>query len=242
MDPAEETYRSDEIKVVLADPSGPGPASPGLEERDTVKTVVTVSGDPQAAAQLEESVRRRLLENMQVRGESSARQNPIRRLREPVSALQAQKDAGECCIEIPVITFDSPEEEEVSVREEGDEGSEDSSTLRQTSGPSEEFHLCRETASSECSAGPQLPDAGGSDADEADAPQPGLDCHAFLRLPPSVARCGPGGRTHIRGLSMDSGKDAVLLSDHSHHSVSGGFCLPPSNPPHQTFEPVLRPP
>ncbi|CAG10054.1 unnamed protein product [Tetraodon nigroviridis] len=121
VDPAEETYRSDEIKVVLADPSGPGPASPGLEERDTVKTVVTVSGDPQAAAPLEESVRRRLLENTQTR------------------------------------------------------------RMRRSQG---------------------------------------LDCHAFLRLPPSVARCGPGGRTHIRGLSMDSGKDAVLLSDHSHHSTT----------------------
>lgn len=118
-------------------------------------------------------------------------------------------------------------------QEEGDQGSEDNSTLRRTTSLSEEFHLCRETASPECSdvdqrhpglqkirgaaAAPQpTNEDGSSDADNTEAPQQSL---AFLRLPPTLARCGPGGRTHIRGLSMDSGKDAVLLSDHSHHTV-----------------------
>lgn len=127
-------------------------------------------------------------------------------------------------------------------QEEGDGGSEDDSTLRQTTSQSEEFHLCRETASSECldtdqrhadwprtsdsTAGPQLTNDNSSsgidvpsDADNVDTPEPNVDLRGFLHLPPTLGRYGPGGKTHIRGLSMDSGKDAVLLSDHSHHTV-----------------------
>lgn len=223
--------------MVLADTSGPGPASSGP---DTVKIIITMSCDPQTAAQLEESVKRRLLENTQVRGEfhSSTQQNHSQHLQEPVSTFKAQKDAGECRIKIPVITFDSPEEDEMLVQEEGDEGSEDNSTLRHTTSQSQEFHLCRETATSGCSdrdqrhAGLQVTKGSTvslqltndnsssgidvrSDPDNMDAPQQNVDSGTFLRLPPTLARCGPGGRTHIRGLSMDSGKDAVLLSDHT---------------------------
>ncbi|XP_003963837.2 pecanex-like protein 1 isoform X1 [Takifugu rubripes] len=217
VDQEEETYCSDEIEVVLVDNSGPGPAPSALNDCDTVKIIITMSCDPQTAAQLEESVKQRLLEN-------------------------TQKDAGEGHINIPVITFDSPEEEMLD-QEEGDGGSEDDSTLRQTTSQSEEFHLCRETASSECldtdrrhadwprtsdsTAGPQLTNDNSSsgidvpsDADNVDAPVPNVDLRGFLRLPPTLGRCGPGGRTHIRGLSMDSGKDAVLLSDHSHHTAT----------------------
>lgn len=164
---------------------------------------------------------------------------------------QAQKDAGECHIKIPVITFDSPEEEkqeeeeeEEDEVEEGEEatGSEEDPTLRQTTSQSEEFHLCRETVSSECSdadqknvglhmasdgmPSPQLTNDNSSSGidvrshpDDTDPLEPNVDLHGFLRLPPALARCGPGGRTHIRGLSMDSGKDAVLLSDRSHNTV-----------------------
>lgn len=228
--------------MVLADSSGPGPASSGLDDHDTVKIIITMTGDPQTAAQLEESVKQKLLEDTQVRGKlhSPTQQNPSQHLQEPVSSSKAQTDAGECHIKIPVITFDSPEEEEeeeeMLAQEEGDQGSEDNSTLRQTTSLSEEFHLCRETASPERSdvdqrhaglqksrdstAAPQpTNEDGSSDADNTDAPPQSLDSRAFLRLPPTLARCGPGGRTHIRGLSMDSGKDAVLLSDHSHHTV-----------------------
>lgn len=236
---AEETYCSDGIEVVLADNSGPGPASSGLDDRDTVKIIITMSCDPQTAAQLEESVKQRLLENTQVRGtlHSSTQQNHTQHLQEPVSTSKAQTDAEECHIKIPVITFDSPEEE-MLVQEEGDEGSEDNSTLRCTTSQSEAFHLCREAASSECSdadrrhaglqlskdstGSPQLSNPnsssgidGHSQADNMDAPQQNTDSRAFLRLPPTLARYGPGGRTHIRGLSMDSGKDAVLLSHHT---------------------------
>lgn len=213
-----------------------------------------MSCDPQTAAQLEESVKQRLLGDAQVRGvfHASTLHNRTQHLQEPVSTFKAQKDAAECHIKIPVITFDSPEEE-MLVQEEGDEGSEDSSTLRQTTSQSEEFHLCRETATSECSdvdqrragvqttkdstASPQPTNDssssgihGRSDADNTDAPQQNLDSRALLRLPPTLARCGPGGRTHIRGLSMDSGKDAVLLFDHSHHTVCWQLFGFPSSP------------
>ncbi|XP_076598934.1 pecanex-like protein 2 isoform X2 [Chaetodon auriga] len=224
-EPAEETYCSDEIEVVLVDSSGPGPVSAHLDDSDTVKIIITMSCDPQTAAQLEESVKQSLLEN-----------------------AQAQKDAGECHIKIPVITFDSPEEEKQEVEEaEGVTGSEDDPTLKRTTSQSEEFHLCRETTSSEFTTlecpdpdqelvglqtndntpSPQLTNDNSSSGidvhshpDDTDPLDHNVDSQGFLRLPPALARYGPGGRTHIRGLSMDSGKDAVLLSDRSHNTTT----------------------
>lgn len=163
-------------------------------------------------------------------------------------SFKAQKDAGECHIKIPVITFDSPEEEKQE-GEEGEEttGSEDDPTLKQTTSQSEEFHLCRETISSEFTTldcpdpdqkltgvqltndstpSPQLTNDNSSSGidvhshpDDTDPLDANVDSQGFLRLPPALGRYGPGGRTHIRGLSMDSGKDAVLLSDRSHNTV-----------------------
>uniref|UniRef100_A0A3B4V3I2 Pecanex-like protein n=1 Tax=Seriola dumerili TaxID=41447 RepID=A0A3B4V3I2_SERDU len=66
-EPPEETYCSDEIEVVLVDNSGPGPATVQLDDSDTVKIIITMSCDPQTAAQLEESVKQSILENAQVR-------------------------------------------------------------------------------------------------------------------------------------------------------------------------------
>ncbi|XP_076014762.1 pecanex-like protein 2 [Genypterus blacodes] len=220
----EEMYCSDEIEVVLVDNSGPGPVSAHLDDSDTVKIIITMSCDPQTAAQLEESVKLSLLEN-----------------------AQAQKDAGECHVKIPVITFDSPVDEGQE-GEEGDEGacSEDDPTPKQLQTPSqsEEFHLCRETTSSESvtlecpnpdqehqvlqhdgTSSPLLTNDNSSSGidvhshhDDTDPLDPNVDSQGFLRLPPASGRYGPGGRTHIRGLSMDSGKDAVLLSDRSHNT------------------------
>ncbi|XP_014893710.1 pecanex-like protein 1 isoform X2 [Poecilia latipinna] len=221
----EEAYCSDEIEVVLVDNSSPGPGLAHLDDSDTVKIIITMSCDPQTAAQLEESVKQSLLEN-----------------------AQAQKDAGECHIKIPVITFDSPEEEK-----EGEEatGSEDELTPRQpqqVTSQSEEFHLCRETMSSESNTlecpdleqeqgrllmnedgtpSPQLTNDNSSSGvdvrshpDDTDPLEPIVDSQGFLRLPAMVGRYGPGGRTHIRGLSMDSGKDAVLLSDRQQNTTT----------------------
>ncbi|KAF7659007.1 hypothetical protein LDENG_00004300 [Lucifuga dentata] len=227
-EPVEETYCSDEIEVVLVDNSGPGPMSAHLDDSDTVKIIITMSCDPQTAAQLEESVKLSILEN-----------------------AQAQKDAGECYIKIPVITFDSPEKERQEV-EEGEEGacSDDEPTpkLPLTTSQSEEFHLCRETTSSESitmecpntdqehlalpltndsTSSPHLTNENSSSGidvhshhDDTDPLDPNVDLQGFLRLPPALSRYGPGGRTHIRGLSMDSGKDAVLLSDRSHNTTT----------------------
>ncbi|XP_022619371.1 pecanex-like protein 1 [Seriola dumerili] len=225
-EPPEETYCSDEIEVVLVDNSGPGPATVQLDDSDTVKIIITMSCDPQTAAQLEESVKQSILEN-----------------------AQAQKDAGECHIKIPVITFDSPEEEKQEV-EEGEEaaGSEDDPTPTQQETTGEEFHLCKETTSSESTTlecpdpdqehlglqmttdstpSPQLTNDNSSSGidvhshhDDTDPLDPNVDSQGFLRLPPALGRYGPGGRTHIRGLSMDSGKDAVMLSDRSHNTTT----------------------
>ncbi|XP_029377036.1 pecanex-like protein 2 [Echeneis naucrates] len=223
--PPEELYCSDEIEVVLVDNSGPRPVSAHRDDDDTVKIIITMSCDPQTAAQLEESVKQSILEN-----------------------AQAQKDAGECHIKIPVITFDSPEEDKQEPQE-GEEAasSEDDPTLKLQQTTSEEFHLCKETTSDE-SATLECPDPGHehlglqmltdstpspqltndnsssgidvhSHPDDTDPLDHNVDSHGFLRLPPALGRYGPGGRTHIRGLSMDSGKDAVLLSDRSHSTT-----------------------
>uniref|UniRef100_A0A8C6K7M1 Pecanex-like protein n=1 Tax=Nothobranchius furzeri TaxID=105023 RepID=A0A8C6K7M1_NOTFU len=159
-------------------------------------------------------------------------------------SLQAQKDAGECHIMIPVITFDSPEK----VGGEGATGSEDDDPMPKqqlTMSQSEEFHLCRETTSSESTIlecpepdrehcgphmtsdstpSPQLMNDNSSSGidvhshpDDMDPLDPKEDSQGFLRLPPAIGRYGPDGRTHIRGLSMDSGKD--LLSERSHSTV-----------------------
>ncbi|KAL6102065.1 pcnx2 [Pungitius sinensis] len=222
--PAEETYCSDEIEVVLVDSSGSGPASAHLDDSDAVKIIITMSCDPQTAAQLEESVKQSLLQN-----------------------AQAQKAAGECHIKIPVITFDSPEKEkqEAKESEEAADSEDDPAPKgRQAASQSDAFHLCRETTGPEPTA-PEAPDPergrpGVQRADDStqspqlthDNSSSGIDVHSqrddtdpldanvdsqgFLRLPPALGRHGPGGRTHIRGLSVDSGKDAVLLSDRSH--------------------------
>lgn len=161
---------------------------------------------------------------------------------------KAQKDAGECHVKIPVITFDSPEEERQK-REEGEEasGSEKEDTtpkLQRTTSQSQEFHLCRETSSPESStllehpdpdqechglqtdstSSPQLMNDNSSSGidvhshpDDTDPLEPNVDSRGFLRLPPAMGRYGPGGRTHIRGLSMDSGTD--LLSERTHNTV-----------------------
>lgn len=167
---------------------------------------------------------------------------------------KAQKDAGECHIKIPVITFDSPEEERQK-QEEGEEasGSEKEDTTpkhQRTTSQSEEFHLCRETSSPESSTllertdpdqerhglqtdstpSPQQVNDNSSSGidvhshpDDTDPLEPNVDSRGFLRLPPAVGRYGPGGRTHIRGLSMDSGKD--LLSERTHNTVRCCFYL-----------------
>ncbi|KAF6716244.1 Pecanex-like protein 2 [Oryzias melastigma] len=206
----EETYCSDEIEVVLVDTSSPGPST-HVDNSDTVKIIITMSCDPQTATQLEESVKQSLLEN-----------------------AQAQMDAGECHIKIPIITFDSPEGPEGGARVSGseDEGkqrqilsqSEESTILE---GPDPQQENPEQHATADRTASPQLTNENSSSGidvhshpDDTEPLDPNVDCQGFLRLPHSVGRCGPGGRIHARGLSMDSGKDAVLLSDRSHHATT----------------------
>uniref|UniRef100_A0A8C7KYE7 Pecanex-like protein n=1 Tax=Oncorhynchus kisutch TaxID=8019 RepID=A0A8C7KYE7_ONCKI len=142
-DQPEETYCSDEIAVVLVDNSGP---SDRLDENDTFKIIITMSCDAQTAAELEESVKQSILESAQAQ----------------MVIGHHGGAAGNCLNKIPVITFDSPEDDEQSGAEnEGEPLSK----------------ITKELMSSDS--------------------------------------YGPGGRTHVRGLSMDSGKDAVLIADRS---------------------------
>uniref|UniRef100_A0A087XHV0 Pecanex-like protein n=1 Tax=Poecilia formosa TaxID=48698 RepID=A0A087XHV0_POEFO len=218
----EEAYCSDEIEVVLVDNSSPGPGSAHLDDSDTVKIIITMSCDPQMAAQLEESVKQSLLENAQ-------KSSPFALDVSLFVPCKAQKDAGECHIKIPVITFDSPEEEK-----EGEEatGSEDgletmSSESNTLECPDLEQEQGRLLMNEDGTPSPQLTNNNSSSGvdvrshpDDTDPLEPIVDSQGFLRLPAMVGRYGPGGRTHIRGLSMDSGKDAVLLSDRSQNTTT----------------------
>uniref|UniRef100_A0A674CUU2 Pecanex-like protein n=1 Tax=Salmo trutta TaxID=8032 RepID=A0A674CUU2_SALTR len=153
-DQPEETYCSDEIAVVLVDNSGP---SDRLDENDTVKIIITMSCDAQTAAELEESVKQSILESAQAQ----------------MVIGHHGGAAGDCLIKIPVITFDSPEDDEQTGAEnEGESLSEVDPAQLQTPSPDDLEH-------------------------------------------PTPLKYGPGGRTHVRGLSMDSGKDAVLIADRS---------------------------
>uniref|UniRef100_A0A3P9I815 Pecanex-like protein n=1 Tax=Oryzias latipes TaxID=8090 RepID=A0A3P9I815_ORYLA len=148
---------------------------------------------------------------------------------------QAQMDAGECHIKIPIITFDSPEEKQGPEGGAQVIGSEDDAMAKQQQilsqsevsttlegpDPQQENPVTADrTASSlltneNSSSGIDVH----SNPDDTEPLDANVDSQGLLRLPNTVGRCGPGGRIHARGLSMDSGKDAVLLSDRSHHTV-----------------------
>ncbi|CAB1313252.1 unnamed protein product [Coregonus sp. 'balchen'] len=197
LDQPEETYCSDEIAVVLVDNSDP---SARLDENDTVKIIITMSCDAQTAAELEELA------------------------------------AGDCLIKIPVITFDSPEDDEWSGAEnEREPLSEADPAQLQT--PSPDGQITKELMRSDSAVldcrdyneadlehpSPLLTTADNrssgidvhSHPDENDPPDLNVDADGFLRIPSTFRNYGPGGRTHVRGLSMDSGKDAVLIADRS---------------------------
>lgn len=204
----EETYCSDEISVVLVDNSG---LSTHLDENDTVKIVITMSCDPQTAAELEESVRLSLLESAQ-------------------SRLAQQDQMGDSPVKIPVITFDSPREEEENCVKDNREG-----RLHANELSPQDQSVAHENQDS-------IEPVGSSSAQqeallsehEAENPSPntnnsssGIDVHShpdvtehtelrsdpdgFLQIPPGFGRFGGGGRMHARGLSIDSGRDAVLI-------------------------------
>ncbi|KAL7878068.1 hypothetical protein SRHO_G00047110 [Serrasalmus rhombeus] len=211
----EETYCSDEIAVVLVDNSG---ASAHLDESDTVKIIITMSCDPQTAAELQESVKLSILESAQ-------------------SHLAQQEVAGgDCSVKIPVITFDSPHEEEDEVCAK--EGKEDepipSEKCAQQQSVDHESHVSnepigpkptqdgQEASSNEYeleNPSPQLTynSSSGIDVrshpDENDPTELKSDTDGFLQIPSGFRRVGAGGRTHVRGLSIDSGRDAVLIGN-----------------------------
>ncbi|XP_060780983.1 pecanex-like protein 1 [Neoarius graeffei] len=203
----EETYCSDEISVVLVDNSG---LSTRLDENDTVKIVITMSCDPQTAAELEESVRLSLLESAQ-------------------SCLAQQDQMGDSPVKIPVITFDSPREEDESCVKDNKEGrpncnesspqeqsvtheSQDSNKPVGSSSQQEALSIEHEAENpslntNNSSSGIDVR----SHPDESEHMELKLDTDGFLQIPSGFGRFGGGGRMHARGLSIDSGRDAVLI-------------------------------
>uniref|UniRef100_A0A8C2L6S1 Pecanex-like protein n=1 Tax=Cyprinus carpio TaxID=7962 RepID=A0A8C2L6S1_CYPCA len=204
----EENYCSDEIAVVLVDNSSP---SAHLDESDTVKIIITMSCDPQTAAELEESVKQSILES-----------------------AQSQQGESDCPVKIPVITFDSPHEvEEPSAGDEkedklvaGDSSVQEKSEhqdslLAKEPISSDSAQECKEIESIELempNLSPQVTNNSSSGIDvnshteENDPPELKVDADGFLQIPSVYMRCTQSGRTHARGLSIDSGRDAVLIS------------------------------
>ncbi|XP_048125769.1 pecanex-like protein 1 [Alosa alosa] len=224
--PAEETYCSDEIAVMLVDNSG---ASVRLDESDTVKIIITMSCDAQTAAELEESVKQSIMESAQSK-----------------MAKDGQGESrGDCMIRIPVITFDSPLEDEHEATVKGEDDREDEYRLAAEDEPADqppmqnpELSHSKEPISSDSATQDcreyepdeqevehgSLPltndnSSSGIDVhshpDENEAPELRMDADGFLQIPAGYGRYGPGGRTHVRGLSIDSGRDAVLIADRS---------------------------
>ena len=220
---AEETYCSDEIAVVLVDNSG---ASVRLDESDTVKIIITMSCDAQTAAELEQSVKQSILESAH---SQMAKDNH-------------GESRGDCMIRIPVITFDSPLEEEHEATVEGEEEEEEEeykpAVEDEPQMPNPKLSHSKEPISSdlvtqnyreyepeeqevEHGSLPLTNDNSSSGIDvhshhdENEAPELRMDADGFLQIPPGYGRYGPGGRTHVRGLSIDSGRDAVLIADKS---------------------------
>ncbi|XP_051503536.1 pecanex-like protein 2 isoform X4 [Myxocyprinus asiaticus] len=204
----EENYCSDEIAVVLVDNSSP---SAHLDESDTVKIIITMSCDPQTAAELEESVKLSILES-----------------------AQSHHGDSDCTVKIPVITFDSPHEVEESSADDDKEempvagdtsvqeqSEHQDSLLTKEPISSESAQECKEIESNEhemLNLSPQLTNNSSSGIDvhshpdENDPPELKLDANGFLQIPSAYMRCTQSGRTHGRGLSIDSGRDAVLIS------------------------------
>uniref|UniRef100_A0A8B9LR09 Pecanex-like protein n=1 Tax=Astyanax mexicanus TaxID=7994 RepID=A0A8B9LR09_ASTMX len=184
---------------------------------DTVKIIITMSCDPQTAAELEESVKLSILESAQSH------------------LAQQEMVGGDCSVKIPVITFDSPHEEEEEQKmdvcpEEKEEDppiSSEISALQRS--VDHESHASNEPTDPEPSQDGQQHDgenpspqltynsSSGIDVhshpDETDPTELKSDADGFLQIPSGFRRIGPGGRTHVRGLSMDSGRDAVLIGN-----------------------------
>ncbi|TSK22577.1 Pecanex-like protein 2 [Bagarius yarrelli] len=204
----EETYCSDEISVVLVDNSG---LSTHLDENDTVKIVITMSCDPQIAAELEESVRLSLLESAQ-------------------SRLAQQDQMGDSPVKIPVITFDSPRKEDESCRKDNKEvrtnpnelSSQEQSVAYESQDSNESdgsSSAHQESLAIEHEAENPSPYTNNSSSgvdvcfypDESEHTELKPNTDGFLQIPTGLGRFGGGGRMHTRGLSIDSGRDAVLI-------------------------------
>ncbi|KAL4640844.1 pecanex-like protein 2 isoform X2 [Arapaima gigas] len=207
----EENYCSDEISVVLVDNSGP---SACLDESDTVKIVITMSCDAQTAAELEESVKLSILESAQ-------------------SQMGAGCGSNDYPVKIPIITFDSPEDDGSAAEEEATHPCETGVTTQPLHNP--DAQLSQELVSMDVPSqdhqdrreeeelleppSPQLTNDNSSSGidvqshvDESDPPELKTDKDGFLRIPSSLARHS-SGRMHMRGLSVDSGTDVALGAD-----------------------------
>ncbi|KAK1170562.1 pecanex-like protein 2 isoform X1 [Acipenser oxyrinchus oxyrinchus] len=221
----EESYCSDEIAVVLVDNSRP---SDQLGDQDTVKIIITMTCDTQTAADLEESVKLSILES------ACAQLNP--------DTAENPDCSNDCFIKIPVITFDLSENEVASLpfgnsslqvptidlNQDGvslDSAAQDCRDSESIDHDNADMHYSphintvNETSSS------------GIDSQICPHPEESVytpqnvkeDSDGLLQIPFKEEKGGgkaiPSSRTHVRGLSMDSGTDAVLTVEKAKDKV-----------------------
>ncbi|MGH0140331.1 UNVERIFIED_CONTAM: hypothetical protein FKN15_004076 [Acipenser sinensis] len=221
----EESYCSDEIAVVLVDNSRP---SDQLGDQDTVKIIITMTCDTQTAADLEESVKLSILESACAQLNPDTSENP--------------DCSNDCFIKIPVITFDLSDNEVASLpfgnsslqvptidlNQDGvslDSAAQDCRDSESIDHDNADMHhsphinTVNETSSS------------GIDSQICPHPEESVytpqnvkeDSDGLLQIPFKEEKGGgkalPNSRTHVRGLSMDSGTDAVLTVEKAKDKV-----------------------
>ncbi|RXN00885.1 Pecanex-like protein 2 [Acipenser ruthenus] len=221
----EESYCSDEIAVVLVDNSRP---SDQLGDQDMVKIIITMTCDTQTAADLEESVKLSILES------ACAQLNP--------DTAENPDCSNDCFIKIPVITFDLSDNEVASLpfgnsslqvptidlNQDGvslDSAAQDCRDSESIDHDNADMHhsphinTVNETSSS------------GIDSQICPHPEESVytpqnvkeDSDGLLQIPFKEEKGGgkamPSSRTHVRGLSMDSGTDAVLTVEKAKDKV-----------------------
>ncbi|MBN3309285.1 PCX2 protein, partial [Amia calva] len=208
----EEKYCSDEIAVVLVDNSNP---SIQIDDNDTVKIIITMSCDAQTAADLEESVKQSILESAQ------AQLN--------LDTGERQGNAGnEGFVKIPVITFNLPEDNTSLPNEDASQplpmpelnvSKELVSSDSAVQDCNEKGHLSVQmnTMNENSSSGIDSQVGSQPDINNPSSQELKSDDDVFLQIPSKHERGGAkptgGPRTHTRGLSMDSGTDALLSAN-----------------------------
>ncbi|XP_039594386.1 pecanex-like protein 2 isoform X2 [Polypterus senegalus] len=207
----DDHYCSEESSFVFMDSAQ---ASDQLCNGDTVKIIITVSGDTQTSGEVEETVRQNDLNS---------------------AHIELKEDSDDCFIKIPAITLELSDDDGIAsplsfARSSLQLPSPDPSPCKDGVSSDSAVHDCKDSDSIEHV---NIHERDASMETEDNVPHPGSKCGSpespnqnpdgLLQIPnPFKEGNGnrqrswmPGTKTHVRGLSVDSGTDAVLAVEHS---------------------------